>query len=116
MIKGIRGAIDVERDEPPKIYEATTELLGQILKNNFLESGDIVAITFTATHDLKSAYPARAAREMGLSDVPLMCTQEMYVEGSLPRCIRVLVLINDKGQKLNHVYLGQAKSLRPDLK
>lgn len=116
IIKGIRGAIDVERDEPQLIHEATQTLLGELIKENGLEPEEIINVFFTATVDLKSVYPAQAARAMGWTMVPMMCLQEMHVEGSLPRCIRVLLLVkHDGGKKIKHVYLGQAKSLRPDL-
>ena len=116
MVKGIRGATVVEADEPQAIYEATKILLEEIIGANQLEIDNIITINFTATQDLKSAYPAKAAREMGLNHIPLMCTQEMFVEDSLPRCIRVLILVNCfENQDIQHIYLKEAKSLRPDL-
>lgn len=116
IIKGIRGAIDVERDEPQLIFEATQTLLGELIKENGIEPEDIINVFFTATLDLRSVYPAQAARAMGWTMVPMMCLQEMYVDGSLPRCIRVLLQVkHDRGKEIKHVYLRQAKKLRPDL-
>jgi chorismate mutase len=96
---------------------ATRDLLGQIVDANGLRVEDVAAVIFTATPDLNTAYPARAAREMGWVDVPMVCSQEMTVPGSLPRCIRVLLLWNTSRppDAIRHVYLGRARLLRPDL-
>ena len=116
-IRGIRGATTVDVNDEETIRTATRELLEQIAAANHLNTEDVASVTFTATHDLGAVYPARAAREMGWVHVPLLCMQEMAVPGSLPRCIRVLVLWNtDRPQSdIRHVYLGQARALRPDL-
>lgn len=83
---------------------------------NGLVPEEIISALFTATSDLKSAYPAQAARSMGWTMVPMMCVQEMNVVGSLPRCIRVLLQVElEKEKEVKHVYLGAAKKLRPDL-
>lgn len=116
IIKGIRGAIDVDIDEPQAICSATKTLLKKIVEANNIKPNNIINIFFTATKDLKSAYPAKAARDMGWTMVPMMCLQEMEVIGSLPRCIRVLLQVEGlSGQEIKHVYLGEAKQLRPDL-
>jgi len=116
IIKGIRGAIDVKDDEPEAIYGATKTLLQELIKANSIETTEIICIFFTATVDLKSAYPAEAARDMGLTMSPMMCLQEMNVKGSLPRCIRVLIQVERVVEKeIKHVYLGGAKRLRPDI-
>ena len=115
--RGIRGAISVDANRAEAIITATRELLEQIVAANDLHPAAIASVIFTATPDLDAAYPARAARDMGWVDPPLLCVQEMAVVDSLPRCIRVLIHCNtDKppGQ-LRHVYLGQARTLRPDL-
>lgn len=117
-VRGIRGAIDVESDQPEAILAATRDLLQRILvANPGLHSQDIASVIFTSTEDLNSAYPARAAREMGWNAVPMICGREIPVPGGLPRCIRVLLHWNtDLGQQaVRHVYLGAAASLRPDL-
>ncbi|MFZ5942800.1 MAG: chorismate mutase [Bacillota bacterium] len=117
MLRAIRGAIDVEKDEPQIIYAAATRLLQELVEANNLEPGrDIISTFFTATSDLKSAYPAKAARDMGWNNIPLMCMQEMEVQGSLPLCIRVLLHVDvSEDAVIKHVYLGKAKELRPDL-
>ena len=117
-VRGIRGAIDVESDQPEAILAATRDLLQRILvANPGLHSQDIASVIFTSTEDLNSAYPARAARKMGWNAVPMICGREIPVPGGLPRCIRVLLHWNtDLGQQaVRHVYLGAAASLRPDL-
>lgn len=113
----IRGAITVENDTKKDILEATTEMIQKIMEVNELEIDDIEAMTFTATSDIKKAYPAVAARALGITNAALMCVQEMYVEGSLRKCIRVMIQIckNVKQKDVKHVYLRGAKVLRPDL-
>jgi chorismate mutase len=115
--RGIRGAITVEANDSGAILAATKELLSQIREANHLDIEDIGSVIFTATTDLDAVYPARAAREMGWVDTPLLCMQEMVVAGSLPRCIRVLVLWNTDrpADQIRHVFLGEAGALRPDL-
>jgi chorismate mutase len=115
--RGIRGAITVEVNDPGAIIAATRELLERIVFVNGLLVEDIASVIFTATPDLDAVHPAQAAREMGWVSTPLLCMQEMAVKGSLPRCIRVLVLWNTKlpSEQVRHVYLGGARALRPDL-
>lgn len=116
-VRGIRGAITVEKDDRTNILEATQELLTKIIVNNELLPDDIISIIFTVTPDLKSAFPAAAARAMGLTLVPLLCTQEIPVPGALPYCIRVLIHVNtDKlPDQIRHQFLRSAAQLRPDL-
>lgn len=117
-VRGIRGAICVTKDDPKKILFETSTLIGALLESNpTLQPQDIAAVIFSMTTDLNSVYPAQAAREMGWKEVPLMCVQEIPVKGSLPFCIRILILWNtDLPQSEIHpVYLGNAKVLRPDL-
>jgi chorismate mutase len=117
-IRGIRGATVVECDEPTAVWVATRELLMAIQSANpSLNTVDLASVWFSATPDLKSAYPAAAARQMGWTDVPLMCVQEMDVPGSLTRCIRVLLHWNTElpQEAVRHVFLGEAATLRPDL-
>jgi len=115
--RGIRGASSVDANDADTIIAATRGLLERIVSANDLSVYDVASVIFTATPDLDAAYPARAAREMGWVCVPLLCMQEMVVAGSLPRCIRVLVLWNtDRSpDQIRHVYLGRARALRPDL-
>jgi chorismate mutase len=117
-VRGIRGAICVEQDCADEILQATRTLLAAILTaNQGLVPENVASIFFTATVDMSATHPALAAREMGWSQVPLLCATEIPVPGSLPLCIRVLVHWNtDLPQAaIQHVYLGKAASLRPDL-
>ncbi len=115
--RGIRGATSVGTNDAGSIIAATRELLQRIVAANDLLVRDVASVTFTATPDLDAAYPARAAREMGWVNTPLLCVQEMAVVGSLQRCIRVLVLWNTDlpFDQIRHIYLGSARALRPDL-
>ena len=115
--RGIRGAVCAESNRPAAILSAARSLLEHIVTANELSAQDLASVIFTATADLDAAYPARAAREMGWKHVPLLCMQEMAVEGSLERCIRVLVHWNTERppEAVRHVYLGEARALRPDL-
>ena len=117
ICRGIRGATGVDINDAVAIITATRELLERIVAANDLLVEDVISVIFTATPDLDAAYPARAAREMGWMNTPLLCMQEMVVVGSLPRCIRVLVLWNTdlSPDQVRHVYLGRARALRPDL-
>lgn len=116
-MRALRGAITVEADSPEQIQAATIELLSEMLARNDVAGDDIVSVLFTATPDLVSAFPAVAARELGLSDVPLLCAAEIAVPDALPRCIRVLLhLYTDRTPgELRHVYLREARALRTDL-
>ncbi len=118
MTASIRGAITVESNDREQIYEATIEMMREIIDGNNVNTDDIVSIVFTATNDIDKAYPAVAVRQMGITGAALMCVQEMYVEGSLRRCIRVMVTVEgDYDRKtLKHAYLRGAVGLRPDLK
>ena len=118
MLRGIRGATTVEKNTVEDLKPAVIELLEKIIVLNEIDTVNIASITFTMTADLTCAYPAKFAREIdGISNVPLMCYQELNIENSLEKCIRVLVLLNtSKTQKdIKHVYLHKAKNLRPDL-
>jgi len=116
-IRGIRGAIQVEADEPEAILVATkTLLLAMARSNPGLDPRDLASILFTVTPDLCSAYPAEAARRLGWSEVALMCAQEIPVPGGMPRVVRVLAHWNtDRAQSdIRAAYLGATQSLRPD--
>lgn len=114
MIRGIRGAVSVERNTAEEILSATGNLLRQMVEENSVVLTDIAAVHFSATPDLNGAFPARAAREMGWNEVPLFCCVEIDVPGSLSRCIRVLMLVNTDLQqdRVRHIYLGECRSLR----
>jgi len=117
-VRGIRGATTTEEDSQAAIIEATSELLARIAQENALDPEDIAAAWFTTTPDLRSEFPAAAARQLGWSDVPLMCAHEMAVPASnprsLPRCIRVLLLVNTNApaSAIRFVYLRGAEKLR----
>ena len=115
-LKAIRGATTAERDTSAEIAARTEELLGAVIERNALAVGDIVSVIFTATPDLVSDFPAVAARRLGLSHTPLLCSQEIPVAGAVPRCIRVLVhCYAPAGREMRHVYLHEARQLRLDL-
>jgi chorismate mutase len=107
----------VEANDPGSILAATRRLLEGIVAANDLKAEEIASVIFTATPDLDAAYPARAAREMGWVNTPMLCMQEMTVVKGLSRCIRVLVHWNTDlaPDQIHHIYLGQARLLRPDL-
>jgi chorismate mutase len=112
----LRGATTVHADERDAILAATTELMQALLDRNALTAADLVSCLFTLTPDLHAEFPAVAAREMGLSAVPLMCARELDVPGSMPRVIRVLVhCYLPDGREPQHAYLGEAARLRLDL-
>jgi chorismate mutase len=106
----------VAEDTGEAIRERTAELLGELLSVNALTTDDLVSIIFTATEDLGAEFPAVAAREIGLASVPLICAREIPVVGSLGMCIRVMVhCYAPPDRAIRHVYLHEARSLRPDL-
>jgi len=116
-VRGIRGAITCEDNNPGAINEATKELLVTIAAKNDLVLEDIVSIFFTVTSDLNADFPASAARDLGWSEVPLLCATEISVPNSISNCIRVLVHVNTPRMQSDiiHCYLRDASKLRPDL-
>ncbi|HEY0828802.1 MAG TPA: chorismate mutase [Bacilli bacterium] len=117
-LRGIRGAITVENNNAVQILDATTQLLHSIVEENNFNPEDICSVFVTVTQDLTATFPARAIRQMnGWELVPLMCSVEIPVENSLPLCIRLMVQVNTtkKQNEIVHVYLNEAKILRPDL-
>lgn len=117
LVRGIRGAITVARDEPGLILDATERLLRAIVERNGFVPEDVGSALFTVTPDLVSEFPAAAARRIGWALVPLLNFTEIGVPGRLERCIRVLIHVNsDRRQdQIQHVYLEGATVLRPDL-
>lgn len=116
--RGIRGATTVEHNDREEIYAATQELVAEMIDRNGIQPETVSNIWITVTHDLDAAFPAVAVRrQSGWDFVPLMCALEIPVEGSLPRCIRLMIQVNtEKGQReINHVYQRGATVLRPDL-
>ncbi|KGM14503.1 chorismate mutase [Cellulomonas bogoriensis] len=116
-VRAIRGATQLDTDEREHLVERTKELVEQVLDANALTTDDLISILFTCTPDLRSDFPAAAAREMGLGDVPLMCAVEIDVPGALPRVVRLMAHANlDRPRTdVRHVYLHGATVLRRDL-
>jgi chorismate mutase len=116
-IRAIRGAITVPENSKSAILEATHELLRSLVDANGMSTHEVISATFSTTPDLDQAYPAEAARDMGWMEAGLMCVQEMQVQGSLGKCIRVRVLweTTQPQSAVIHRYLRGAASLRPDL-
>jgi chorismate mutase len=116
-VRAARGAIHVSEDAADVILSATERLLSALLERNGVDRDGIVSAFFTVTDDLRSAFPAEAARRMGLGRVPLLCAQEIPVVGSLPMVIRILVHFHTAraAAEVVHVYLDGAESLRDDL-
>jgi len=113
--RGIRGAIAVPANSKKGILAAAKKLLTEMAKANKIETKDIAAIFFTTTPDLNAEFPAVATRELGWpSNLALLCGHEMNVPNTLPRCLRVLMLVNTKKgpEEIMHVYLGEAKKLK----
>ncbi|OGO42325.1 MAG: chorismate mutase [Chloroflexi bacterium RBG_16_58_14] len=117
-LRGVRGTTVTEDNQPEAILSATRDLLVAMLRANpSLQPADLASAFFTLTDDLNAVYPAKAARELGWENVPLICAREIPVPGGLPRCVRILLHWNTElsPDKVRHVYLGEAASLRPDL-
>ncbi len=116
-VRALRGATTLEVDEREHLFERTKELIAGVFARNALTEDDLVSIIFTATDDVHSAYPAEAAREAGITHVPLLCTRELDVDGGIDRCIRILIhaYTTRTAHELRHVYLHDARQLRTDL-
>ena len=117
MVRAIRGATTVLSNDKNEIWDATGELLEKIIKDNDLKQEDMVSMIFTLTPDLNDCFPAVRAREMGFTNVPLMCMSEIPVSGALEKCVRILLYVNSKKSldEIHHVYLREAVRLRKDL-
>jgi chorismate mutase len=116
VCRGIRGATTVEDNTKEAIFAATEELFNKIVEANHIEESQVASVFFTTTQDLNAAFPATAVRKIGWTHTALLCGHEMAVPGSLPGCIRILILVNtDKApQDLVNVYLRGAVNLRSD--
>lgn len=117
-LRGFRGATLLTADEAAEMHEAVAELVAEMMARNAITGESIVSVILTATPDLHSAFPAAAVRSLGLHDVPLMCAQEMDVDGAVPRAIRVLLHAESDIPRsdVEHVYLRGAEVLRQDLR
>lgn len=116
-VRAIRGATQLDSDNRVHLFARTSELVSAVLEANALHPDALISILFTCTPDLRSDFPAAAAREMGMGDVPLMCAVEMDVPGSLPRVVRLMAHadLDVPREAVRHVYLHGATVLRRDL-
>ena len=116
-VRALRGATTVDDDTPEQIEDRVVALLREMLTRNGVEHDELVSILFTATDDVHSAFPAAAARTIGLGDVPLICARELDITDATPRCIRVMMHLWTERPRaeLRHVYLEGASGLRDDL-
>jgi chorismate mutase len=116
-VRAVRGAIQVDANERDDILEGTSELVKEVMHRNSIDRADLISIVFTATPDLNAEFPAYAARLLGLTDVPLLCTTEIAVPGSMPRVLRLLAHVETSltRAEIRHVYLRGASALRTDL-
>ena len=116
-VRALRGATTLDDDTKDQVASRTQALVAAMLDRNNVSKDDLISIVFTATDDIHSMFPATAAREVGLGDVPLLCARELDVEGATPKCIRVLMhVMTDRARSdLHHVYLEGARALRDDL-
>ena len=117
LCRGVRGATTADENSKDAILTATRQLLALMIRINGIEPDHVASAVFSLTRDLDAEFPALAARQLGWLDVPLLCTYEVDVPGSLRRCVRVLIHWNtDKAQnEIRHIYVKDAERLRPDL-
>jgi chorismate mutase len=116
-VRAVRGATTVASDDVALVHQAVTELLTALFLRNNIGTRDIISAMFTVTPDIRCTFPARAARDIGWTDVPMLCATEIDVPGAQPRCLRVLLHVerSTTQPKLEPVYLREAVSLRTDL-
>ncbi|MDX1510239.1 MAG: chorismate mutase [Nitriliruptorales bacterium] len=116
-VRALRGATTLDVDERDHLIERTQEMIHALFERNDLVEDDLVSLIFTATSDINSAFPAEAAREAGITHVPLLCARELEIDDAIERCIRVLahVWTDRPPATLRHVYLHDARQLRTDL-
>jgi chorismate mutase len=116
-VRALRAATTLDVDEREHLLSRTQELIAELFGRNGLAEDDLISIVFTATDDVHSAYPAEAAREAGITHVPLLCARELAIDGGIARCIRLLVhaYTARRPDELRHVYLHDARQLRTDL-
>ncbi|WP_084678399.1 chorismate mutase [Actinopolymorpha alba] len=116
-VRAVRGATQLEADEREHLLERVAELVKEVLRSNDLTNDDLISVVFTATGDVRSEFPAYAARLMGMTDVPLLCARELEIDGSMPRVVRLMAHVETdlSRQQITHVYLHGAAALRRDL-
>lgn len=118
IMRGIRGAITVSADHPDEILGETRKLVLEMAKKNAIDPEHVASVIVSTTADISSAFPAKAVRTIeGWTYVPVMCTHEMSVPGSMPLCIRVMMHANTTAEQKDivHIYMNDAVKLRPDL-
>ena len=117
QVRAIRGATQAAANSAEAIGAATKDLLSEMLSANQLHTDDFISVIFTVTPDLTAAFPASSAREVGFTDVPLICSVEIDVPGALERTIRIMAHVETSLTKaeISHIYQGAAKSLRRDI-
>jgi chorismate mutase len=116
-VRALRGATTVDVDEREHLFERVIALFDELFARNAIPHDDVISVIITATGDIRSAFPAEAARKFGLGDVPLLCARELEIDGGTPRCVRVLMHLTTDIPRadLHHVYLEGARNLRDDL-
>ena len=116
-VRAVRGATQLESDTRDHMLDRVAEMVREVMTSNDLGLDDFISIIFTATSDLHSEFPAYAARQLGFSDVPLICARELEIEGSMPRVVRMMAHVESElsRQDITHVYLHGAAALRRDL-
>jgi chorismate mutase len=116
-VRAIRGATQLESDDREHLLASVDELIRAVLEQNDVNHDDLISMILTATPDLHSEFPALAARQLGIGDVPLLCAQELDIDGAMPRVIRVMVHLESAKPRhqIRHVYLRGAVALRRDL-
>jgi chorismate mutase len=116
-VRAIRGAIQVDENTREEVLSGAAELVLEVLRRNEIDPQDLISVLFTATPDLTAEFPAYAARQLGLTDVPLMCASEIAVPGAIPRTLRLLAHVETDRPRaeIRHVYLRGAAALRTDL-
>lgn len=116
-VRALRGATTLDVDDRTHLITRTQELMAAVFARNELVEDDLISIVFTATDDIHAAFPAEAAREAGITHVPLLCARELEIDGGIERCVRILVhaYTSRTATELRHVYLHDARQLRTDL-
>ena len=116
-VRAVRGATQLERDERDHMLERVAEMVLDVMASNGLGVDDFISVMFTATSDLHAEFPAYAARQLGFGDVPLLCAQELEIDGAMPRVVRMLAHVETDLPRsdITHCYLHGAAALRSDL-
>lgn len=116
-VRAVRGAVQLDTDDRAHLLSSVEELVGEVLRQNDLGTEDLISILFTATSDVHAEFPAVAARQLGIGDVPLICAQELDIAGAMPLVIRVMMHVDTPRTRaeVRHVYLRGAAALRRDL-